>query len=99
LQFAPKKGSNKYWQAFLFSNSRYRPYWVKLNGVDLKQSTENFWVHDGEVTAPYTFDIMSWGGSMVSFQVDDVFMGGDTNVQFIGYFANSRSSVYKINED
>ena len=92
------KGSNKYWQGFLFSNSRYRPYWVKLNGQDLEMSNENFWVHDAEATAPYNFQMMSWGGNVISFQVDDILAAQDTGIQFPGYFAdarNSRSNVSK----
>jgi hypothetical protein len=92
LQYAPKQGSNKYWQAFHFSNSRYRPYWVKLNGKELTLSNENFWIHDAEAHAPYKFEMMSWGGNIISFEIDDLFMGSDTGVQFLGYFANARSA-------
>ncbi|KAL4548843.1 hypothetical protein Ndes2526B_g01385 [Nannochloris sp. 'desiccata'] len=92
IKYAPKQGSNKYWQAFHFSNSRYRPYWVKLNGKELKMSNENFWIHDAEASAPFKFEMMSWGGSTVSFEINDLFMGADTGVQFLGYFANARSA-------
>jgi hypothetical protein len=92
------KGSNKYWQAFLFSNSRYRPYWVKLNGQELEMSNENFWVHDAEAKAPYKFEIMSWGGSIISFEIDDLLMARDTGVQFQGYFANARNAPQRITD-
>jgi hypothetical protein len=97
IQFNVKDGTNRYWQAFFFSNVRYRPQTVTLNGSPLKQSSTNFWVHDDEMPeAPYTFTLTNYGGSSVTFEVDDILEGGqEVDAQFKAYWQGRAGSSKK----
>ena len=76
----------------MFSNSRYRFLTVKLNGERLTMTPENFWVNDGDAPeAPYRFELMTYGGGVVSFEVDDLFEEQDTGAQFDGYYRLKRT--------
>ena len=83
MQFTPKNGINKWWQAFYFSNSRFRIASVKLNGVQLDFTKNNFWIHDDKVpSSPLIFELFTYGGNSVTFEADSLFEEQDTGVQF-----------------
>ena len=93
MQFAPQEGSESGWQAFYFSNARYRPFSVKLNGVKLEATDYNAWEHDDELpSAPYVFEITNYGGATIKFTVDDLLKAQDTGSQFTFYSKNGKLS-------
>ena len=64
-------GSNEWWQAFYFSNSRQPLAKVWLNGHQLQRSLYGYWVHSGqlELAAAAVFKLQGFNGKVVSAAV------------------------------
>lgn len=80
-------GSTKYWQGFLFSNSKYILDSVLLDGTPLNKSENNFWVHDSKLnlSAPHNLTLTTYGGATVSAVVSNVTAATNMTVQFAGW--------------
>lgn len=67
---------------------------MKLNGVKLEMTENNFWVHDDDAPeAPYNFELASYGGASIKFEVDDLFTAQDTRVQFTYYYKSGKPTA------
>ncbi len=67
---------------------------MKLNGVKLEMTENNFWVHKDEApNSPYIFELASYGGASLKFEVADLFTAQDTGTQFTYYYKSGKPAA------
>ena len=96
-----KDGSNAWWRAFYFSNSRYPLSSVSINGRSLERQEFNFWTDRGYLeTGPYKIVLTSLAGETIETTVDDILeTTQNIGAQFpltIGPSASTTSSMTNV---
>lgn len=83
IQYDPKDGITKFWQAFYLSNTKYPIVNATLNGTPLQRSPYNFWIHPAMMPeGGATLQLVADNGKTVNATINDVTKKADLKIQF-----------------